>query len=865
MSDIMSPARAMPTVETVPEARDADLGPNGEQQQEHPRLQDHRGSQDTASRENSWLPSIKDDLLIRRHQTGSPQLHPLLKPRPRSRDRRRSSGIPVARPDTQRRASADFTWHGFEEDHAGSSASDLDPRSSLPVSRKPTREQKRARLSPQSALSGLPLPAARLSTREISRSDEPTPKRTPSTGMVSEPPVAAVDHDAAVEVGNPSIPDFLNKLDEDLPAAAVDGIEQNMAEAASWGGANNDGKASPSAQSSSSSSTSGSPYSDLSSERTTDTERSSSPERSVESDETPVATVLNSIESSLHTIDTKRRSSLFDIDRYGTPEMPRGTANLPHIPVSVLTPRVPNQGHPKHLPRAEKLPLSGYELLASRISASSAADPMPRSHPGSSASSSSTATPREHIPRRHSSASNIFYRNSLLEPEPTIQPIYRRFKAMNHRLLLHLQDELSELEEQLHRLDTADTQTRRLQNRILPASRRAEAQAGGELQSHKADILAKIGLKLGQYSESFPVQRLGVARQHEDTDHRSTDHAMASFTATRDIPSPSSSDVNEYRRYLATHQPVTEIEARFLDSTDDLVNLAPPPTRTTSSSSSAPSRTPSPLSSGALAAVAAAARDQHYYQALKSTLDASSVANEPAPAPTSAPTSAPTPAPAPAASSAATVLPEEPPSSPIPIPGTMHGNSWRTNRGHLRGSSSVSHSASPGLVGLGLGSAGLPTPRGTTRPRSSSEAITPRVFTPRSGTPPVVGKADLACAPPAAVPTIKIEKPAISSSSSSFTKGQVEEAESHASPVVLHVAIALAVAVLLPILAFPSIPGILGRLIVVFLVGMSVAGSVVQSGSVVGPGSSAAGGYSRDLFVSVAVYTGVMGVVAGVF
>lgn len=217
----------------------------------------------------------------------------------------------------------------------------------------------------------------------------------------------------------------------------------------------------------------------------------------MDGDETPVAPVLNFVETSLHAA-SKRRSSLFDVDRYGTPEMPRGTANLPHIPVSVLTPRVPNQGHPKHLPRAEKLPLSGYELLASRISASSESGP--RSHPGS-ASSSSTATPREHIPRRHSSASNIGYRSSLLEPEPTIQPIYRRFKAMNHRLLLHLQDELSELEEQLHRLDTADTQTRRLQNRILPASRRAEALAGGELQSHKAEILAKIGFKLGQYSK----------------------------------------------------------------------------------------------------------------------------------------------------------------------------------------------------------------------------------------------------------------------------------------------------------------------------------------------------------------------------
>lgn len=154
---------------------------------------------------------------------------------------------------------------------------------------------------------------------------------------------------------------------------------------------------------------------------------------------------------------TKRQRS------YGTPEMPRGNANLPHVSPSLLTPRASNFGHVKHLPRAEKLPLSGYELLASRLSTAGA--------------------PAADAP-----------------VEPQLKPIYRRFEPLNHRLLLHLQDELCELEEQLHRLDTADTQNRRLQNGILPASRRADSQTPGELQWHKTDILGKIGFKLEQYS-----------------------------------------------------------------------------------------------------------------------------------------------------------------------------------------------------------------------------------------------------------------------------------------------------------------------------------------------------------------------------
>jgi hypothetical protein len=78
--------------------------------------------------------------------------------------------------------------------------------------------------------------------------------------------------------------------------------------------------------------------------------------------------------------------------------------------------------------------------------------------------------------------------------------MYRRFENLNHRVLLHLQDELAELEQQLSHLDTLDTQTRRSLNGIIPASRRKEYLAPSELQWQKTDILGKVGYKLGQYS-----------------------------------------------------------------------------------------------------------------------------------------------------------------------------------------------------------------------------------------------------------------------------------------------------------------------------------------------------------------------------
>lgn len=144
---------------------------------------------------------------------------------------------------------------------------------------------------------------------------------------------------------------------------------------------------------------------------------------------------------------------------YGVPEMYPGLATYPHIQARALPPGLPAQSnYTTRVCRAETPPPTGYQVLASKISAGHA--------------------------------------------DSHLQPIYRRFETLSHRVLLHLQDELSELEEQLHRLDAADTQARGLQAFIQPASRRADAISGGELQWHRTDILGKIGYKLEQYSTS---------------------------------------------------------------------------------------------------------------------------------------------------------------------------------------------------------------------------------------------------------------------------------------------------------------------------------------------------------------------------
>lgn len=199
-----------------------------------------------------------------------------------------------------------------------------------------------------------------------------------------------------------------------------------------------------------------------------DTDRSDSPDRIEEKDEAhpaPPPTDRVSAKVAAQIAAAQERQNLYAIQQFGTPNMPRGNYQLPFVPPSTLSARYQQQVKPHALPRAEKIPVTGYEKLASQLS----------------------------------------YSRDAEERGERIRPMYRKFEALNHRILLHLQDEISELEEQLHRLDNADTQSRRTDRYIVPASRRAAAQAGGELQWHKTDVLGRIGYKLTQYSISLTL------------------------------------------------------------------------------------------------------------------------------------------------------------------------------------------------------------------------------------------------------------------------------------------------------------------------------------------------------------------------
>lgn len=84
-----------------------------------------------------------------------------------------------------------------------------------------------------------------------------------------------------------------------------------------------------------------------------------------------------------------------------------------------------------------------------------------------------------------------------------VVPAYRKFEQLNHRVLLHLQDEISELEEELRQLDQeiAEASPGAQTGHRHPASRRGDTQFGNDLHRQRLDVLGRVFLKLEQYSK----------------------------------------------------------------------------------------------------------------------------------------------------------------------------------------------------------------------------------------------------------------------------------------------------------------------------------------------------------------------------
>ncbi|GLB09787.1 hypothetical protein AtubIFM57258_005715 [Aspergillus tubingensis] len=144
--------------------------------------------------------------------------------------------------------------------------------------------------------------------------------------------------------------------------------------------------------------------------------------------------------------------------------------------------------------------------------------------------------------------------------EPRLPPLYRRFENLNHRVLLHLQDEIAQMEEDLRLVDEYEELQRAATaeqegTKMLPASRRMDAQAQVYSSVHyrREELLSALARKTEQYN-----------------------NALSAYSRVlQTLPRASTQDINTYRNWMKQTNPVIAAETRFLDYTKDLISLTP--------------------------------------------------------------------------------------------------------------------------------------------------------------------------------------------------------------------------------------------------------------------------------------------------
>ncbi|KAJ5918872.1 hypothetical protein N7454_010016 [Penicillium verhagenii] len=237
-------------------------------------------------------------------------------------------------------------------------------------------------------------------------------------------------------------------------------------------------------------------------------------------------------------------------------------------------------------PRKRNLQISPPEDFYSRDVTAIQRSPLPPSPPSSPEDSIHRA-----LQRRESNASQVssgyelmasHLTHSATDDKGAFPPLYRRFEKLNHRVLLHLQDEISQMEEDLQLLDEYEHLQRiaiaeKEGNKPLPAARRIDiqTQSYSELHYRRMDLMAALIQKTEQYN-----------------------NALSAYSkVVQTLPRATGDDIQNYRSWMKTHNPIAAAETRFLDKDVDLVSLTP---RLAASAATAPVYMAIMVASGAL-------------------------------------------------------------------------------------------------------------------------------------------------------------------------------------------------------------------------------------------------------------------------
>ncbi|KAJ5643697.1 uncharacterized protein N7484_006204 [Penicillium longicatenatum] len=237
-------------------------------------------------------------------------------------------------------------------------------------------------------------------------------------------------------------------------------------------------------------------------------------------------------------------------------------------------------------PRKRQLQISRSDEIHSRDVTAIQRSPLPPSPPSSPEDSIHRV-----LQRRDSNASQVssgyglvasHLTHSAKDDKGAFPPLYRRFENLNHRVLLHLQDEISQMEEDLNLLDEYEEMHRvaiaeKEGNKPVPASRRidAQSQSYSSLHYRRMDLMAALIQKTEQYN-----------------------NALSAYSkVVQTLPRATDDDIQNYRSWMKTHNPIAAAETRFLDQGVDLISLTP---RLAASAATAPVYMAIMVASGAL-------------------------------------------------------------------------------------------------------------------------------------------------------------------------------------------------------------------------------------------------------------------------
>lgn len=118
-------------------------------------------------------------------------------------------------------------------------------------------------------------------------------------------------------------------------------------------------------------------------------------------------------------------------------------------------------------------------------------------------SSGSIRAQRLPVPEVKKSGYDLLASSISSRDDALLAPIYRKFETLNNRILLYLQDEISEMEESLKELDSAITQ----EEGHRTASRRSDPMYPSQLKWQRQDLMCRIFSKVEQYSKSVEMAK----------------------------------------------------------------------------------------------------------------------------------------------------------------------------------------------------------------------------------------------------------------------------------------------------------------------------------------------------------------------